>query len=143
MNRIFSFLCGLAAFLMVLSACDSVNQEERAMQTAQKYYEQLFQGDVKSFVEGSLVGYDTVPSVYKSQLMINAKMYVERLQQEHQGVDSVKALRAQLDTIKIKGKGSEVETVIAQTFLCLQFADSTKEEIVVPMVLKDDIWYLR
>jgi len=143
MNKVFSILCGFVVSLAVLSACDSVNQEERAMQTAQKYYEQLFQGDIKSFVEGSLVGYDTVPSVYKSQMMINAKMYVERLQQEHHGVDSVKALRAQLDTIKL-GKGADgKEVVIAQTFLCLQFADSTKEEIVVPMVLKDDLWYLR
>ena len=135
---------------ILLMACSSpeVNQEERAMTTAQKYYEQLVQGDYNSFVEGSLMGQDSVPEAYKSQMLLNARMFMERMQKEHDGISSVKALRAKVDTIwagvkSASGDPAAIKEVVAQAYLSLGFADSSKEEIVVPMVLKNDIWYLR
>jgi hypothetical protein len=41
------------------------------------------------------------------------------------------------------GDPAAIKEVVAQAYLSLGFADSSKEEIVVPMVLKNDIWYLR
>ncbi len=138
---------------ILLMACSSpeVSQEERAMTTAQKYYEQLVAGDYNSFVEGSLMGQDSVPEVYKSQMLLNTRMFIERMQKEHDGIKSVKALRAKVDTIKagvsggaeVSGDPDAIKEIVAQAFLSLGFADSTKEEIVVPMVFKNDIWYLR
>ena len=131
---------------MILAACSSeVSQEKRALATAQKYYEQLVAGDYNSFVEGSLMGQDSVPEVYKSQMLLNAQMFMERMQTEHRGIKSVKPLRATVDTIKLRvaNEPEVVKEIVAQAYLSLGFADSTKEEIVVPMVLKNDIWYIR
>lgn len=134
---------GVALSLIGMAACSSdVNQEERAMITAQKYYEQLVAGNYEGFVEGTINSQDSLPADYKEQLVLNAKMYVERMQNEHQGIRSVKALRAQVDTLKANNS-DEILAITARAFVALGFADSTKEEILVPMVLKDDVWYLR
>ena len=136
-------------FCMLLMACTSeISQEQRAMTTAQKYYEQLAAGDYNSFVEGSLMGQDSVPETYKSQMLLNAQMFVERMQKEHNGIKSVKAMRAKVDTIKsgvlgVSDEPDAIKEIVAQAYLSLGFADSSKEEIVVPMVFKDDVWYLR
>ena len=137
---------GFFISFMILAACSSeVSQEKRALTTAQKYYEQLVAGDYNSFVEGSLMGQDSVPEVYKSQMLLNAQMFMERMQTEHRRIKSVKPLRATVDTIKLRvaNEPEAVKEIVAQAYLSLGFADSTKEEIVVPMVLKNDIWYIR
>jgi hypothetical protein len=145
MRKHLAFL-GFFISFMILAACSSeVSQEKRALTTAQKYYEQLVAGDYNSFVEGSLMGQDSVPEVYKSQMLLNAQMFMERIQTEHRGIKSVKPLRATVDTIKFRvaNEPEAVKEIVAQAYLSLGFADSTKEEIVVPMVLKNDIWYIR
>ena len=134
---------GVALSMIGVAACSSdVRQEERAMITAQKYYEQLVAGHYEGFVEGTMISQDTLPAGYKEQLVLNAKMYVERTQNEHQGIRSVKAMRAQVDTLKANNS-DEIVAITARAFVALGFADSTKEEILVPMVLKNDVWYLR
>lgn len=136
-------LFGVALSLIGVAACSSdVNQEERAMTTAQKYYEQLIAGDYEGFVEGTLNSQDSLPADFKEQLVLNAKMYVERMQKEHDGIRSVKALRAEVDTLKAHNS-DEIAAITARAFVSLGFADSTKEEVLVPMVLKDNVWYLR
>ena len=136
-------LLGVALSLIGVVACSpEIKQEERAMATAQKYYEQLVAGDYEGFVAGTINSQDTLPADYKEQLVLNAKMYVERMQNEHQGIRSVKAMRAQVDTLKAHNS-DEIEAITARAFVALSFADSTKEEILVPMVLKNDVWYLR
>lgn len=136
-------ILGVALSLIGVTACSSdVKQEERAMTTAQKYYEQLVAGDYEGFVEGAINSQDSLPADYKEQLVLNAKMYVERMQNEHQGIRSVKAMRAQVDTLKANNS-DEIVAITARAFVALGFADSTKEEVLVPMVLKDDVWYLR
>ena len=136
-------ILGVALSMIGVTACSSdVKQEERAMTTAQKYYEQLVAGDYEGFVEGTINSQDSLPADYKEQLVLNAKMYVERMQNEHQGIRSVKAMRAQVDTLKANNS-DEIVAITARAFVALGFADSTKEEVLVPMVLKDDVWYLR
>ena len=136
-------ILGVALSLIGVTACSSDDkQEERAMTTAQKYYEQLVAGDYEGFVEGAINSQDSLPADYKEQLVLNAKMYVERMQNEHQGIRSVKAMRAQVDTLKANNS-DEIVAITARAFVALGFADSTKEEVLVPMVLKDDVWYLR
>ena len=51
-------------------------------------------------------------------------------------------LQNQVDTLKANNS-DEMLAITARAFVALGFADSTKEEILVPMVLKDDVWYLR
>ena len=136
-------ILGVILSLMGVAACSSdVSQEQRAMTTAKKYYEQLVAGDYEGFVESTVISQDSLPADYKEQLVLNAKMYMERMQDEHHGIRSVKAIRAQVDTLKAPGS-DEIGVITAQAYISLGFADSTKEEVLVPMVLKDDVWYLR
>ena len=56
-----------------------------------------------------------------------------QLKDDHSGLAAVQAISAKTDTARHVGRA----------FLMLCFADSTKEEIVVPMVLHDGNWYLK
>ena len=59
--------------------------------------------------------------------------YMGQLKDDHSGLAAVQAISAKTDTARHVGRA----------FLMLCFADSTKEEIVVPMVLHDGNWYLK
>lgn len=115
-------------------SCNGPSDEALAAQAAKTYYDQLLQGDYASFVAGTN-GYDSVPGYYKEQLMTGMKQFLAQQKAEHVGIDSVVPLRAKVDTV---GKNT-----IAKAFLKLCYADSTKEEIVVPMIKRNDVWYMR
>lgn len=106
--------------------------EDVALNAAKAYYDQLLHGDYDAFVDGSLHG-DSVSGTYRRQLVLNAKMFIEKQQKEHKGIDSVSMLRATADTLHHT----------ANAFMAFCYADSTKEEVVVPMIEKNGIWYLR
>lgn len=74
-----------------------------------------------------------LPPGYQEQLVANAKMYVVQQQEAHKGIVRVKALDARADTSR----------QVANVFLNLTFGDRTTEEIVVPMVEKKGVWYMR
>lgn len=134
---------GWVSFLLLFSACsEEVKQEDIALQAAKVYYEQLLQGDYNAFVEGSLQG-DTVPAAYKSQLLLNAQMYIEQQNEAHKGIKTIEPLRAACDTMHVTIANKDSMIVTANAFLALTYADSTREEIVVPMINKNSIWYLK
>ena len=121
--------------LALLAACSSkeeVKQEELALQAAKTYYDQLLQGDCDSFLEGTLQG-DSLPPAYRDQLLLNTQMYLEKQRKNHGGISEVRTLSAKLDNAKQE----------AEAFLSVVYADSTKERILVPMLKKDGIWYMR
>lgn len=122
----------LSGLLAASCRKEEVKPEDVALQAAKAYYDQLLQGDYAAYVDGTLKG-DSVPPAYRRQLTLNMQMYVERQKAEHKGISKVEALRATPDTAS--------HTVNA--FLFVTYADSTKEEIVVPMVEKNGVWYLR
>ena len=123
--------------LCLLSCSKTAENHEAdiALQTAKAYYDQLLAGDYNAFVEGSLHG-DSVPADYKEQLILNAKMFIEQQNDEHQGIEKIEANRASCDSTKS-------EQVNAVTFLTVFYKDGSKEEISVPMIRKGTIWYLR
>ena len=125
--------------LVTIACSKEVNQEEYALQAAKAYYDQLVQGNYDAIVEGTWRN-DSLPQDYKEQLSLNIQQYLENIQKEHKGINHVEALRAKCDTLKTANDSS---IVTAEAFLALCFNDSTREEIVVPMVHNADIWYLR
>lgn len=128
--------------LTLFSSCsnkDGMKQEDVALQTAKAYYDQLVNGDYATFVDGTLQN-DSIPEDYKAQLILNMQMYIEQQNKAHQGIARVEALRATCDSVKLP---NDSIIITAQAFLALCFKDSMREEIVVPMVKKNDIWYLR
>lgn len=136
MKKTLLFAISIAAFGAVMSgcSCNGPSDEALAVQAAKAYYDQLLQGDYASFVEGTN-GYDSVPGYYKEQLLTGMKQFLAQQKAEHVGIDSVVPLRAKVDTVG--------NNTVAKAFLKLCYADSTKEEIVVPMIKRNDVWYMR
>ena len=103
-----------------------------ASQAAKVYYDQLLHGDYAAFVDGMNMN-DTVVPAYREQLITNMKMYLGQQKKEHMGIKEVKALRAVRDSVNNK----------VDAFLLFCFNDSTKEQVVVPMIEKDGAWIMR
>lgn len=118
---------------MLLSfSCSRRDGAEVAGRVAKQYYEGLLRGDYDGFVDGTWQA-EPIPAGYRSQLVDNAKMFVERQQQEHRGILEVRVANAEVDA----------QPSLANVFLVFCYGDSTAEEVLVPMVQHDGIWYLR
>ena len=117
--------------LLAASSCSPAkpqNPNELAVRAAKVYYDYLIAGNFEAYVDGFYR-----PGSYREQLIVNAKQYMGQLKDDHSGLAAVQAISAKTDTARHVGRA----------FLMLCFADSTKEEIVVPMVLHDGNWYLK
>ena len=99
---------------------------------AKGYYDLLLEGKYEEYVAGFNQPY-CIPRGYHEQLLLNAQMYVEQQQEEHKGMAKVDVLNAKADTARH----------VADVFLQVAFGDSTKEQIVVPMVEVKGEWKMR
>ena len=78
-------------------------------------------------------GADGYPESYRQQLVINAKQYMAGMRTRHSGVSDIVVTRAETDTL---GGYTNV-------FMLITFADSIREEIVVPMVKRGNEWKMK
>ena len=74
-----------------------------------------------------------IPEGYRQQLVLNAKMFVEQQKDEHRGIKDFQVLDAKADTAHH----------VADVYLTVTYGDSTKEQIVVPMVEVENKWKMR
>ena len=122
-----------------LAACGSATKEELASLAAKGYYDHLIHGEYEQFYEG--MDQRTLPdgttlsdeAVYRSQMLDNLRQFMARQAQEHRGVLEVRVSNATTDTVQ----------QLTNVFLVLCFADSTNEEIVVPMVERHGAWRMK
>ena len=125
--------------LAVLAACGSATKEELASLAAKGYYDHLIHGEYEQFYEGMdqrTLSDGTALSdeaVYRSQMLDNLRQFMARQAQEHRGVLEVRVSNATTDTVQ----------QLTNVFLVLCFADSTNEEIVVPMVERHGAWRMK
>ena len=125
--------------LAVLAACGSATKEELASLAAKGYYDHLIHGEYEQFYEGmdqrTLSDGTTLSdeAVYHSQMLDNLRQFMARQAQEHRGVLEVRVSNATTDTVQ----------QLTNVFLVLCFADSTNEEIVVPMVERHGAWRMK
>ncbi len=129
-------VCRILLFGMVLSlvACgpSADDAAEVAGRTAKLYYEGLLEGKYDEFVAGMDRHLDGAEN-YDTQLKANARMFVSRMEKAHQGIASLEVSRV-----------SYCDSAhVANVFMQIHFADSTKEQIVVPMVERDNVWLMR
>ena len=118
---------------LLMAGCkEGPKPDDVAGQTALLYYEQLLQGKYGDFVD-AFHRADSIPESYRQQLIDNAKMFIAQQREEHLGIDSVRLVRAQADTARHA----------ANAYLMLCFKDSTREEIVVPLVEHHGVWMMK
>lgn len=99
---------------------------------AKGYYDLLLEGKYNDFVAGYNQP-NRIPKGYHEQLLLNARMFMEQLQEEHKGLAGIHVLHAKADTARH----------VADVFLQMVYGDSTKEQVVVPMVLVRGDWKMR
>ena len=88
--------------------------------------------DYEGFLRGKVTS-DSLPDDYRAQLLTSYKQYKQTLDEMHGGVASVTISNTRNDSLM----------QMMQAFLLLHFKDSTKEEIIVPMVLEGAEWKMR
>ncbi|WP_232369903.1 MULTISPECIES: hypothetical protein [Prevotella] len=131
MRKLFYIVCGILT--VAFTSCrKEIDPADIAAQTARQYYDYLIHGNYEAYVEG-LDKPDRIPDDYKKQLLLNARMFMEQQQKEHHGIHRVSVANADADTAR----------KVARVFLLLSYGDSTREQVYVPMVMRDGIWYLR
>lgn len=117
-----------AAVLLLLVACNNLNTHEAARKAAVGYYDMLVRGDYEAFVGGYAYA-DSLPEDYRSQLVdaVAQTMHEGQMQQ----LCGVEAL------------DDEMADSTATVLLLLTFADSTREQIQLPLVLLKDGWRMQ
>ena len=128
--------CGYLLLLITLMLCACSEQqqtpEQMAGQAAQLYYDRLLAGDTEGFLSGK-ADVDSLPTDYRVQLLKACEQYKQQLDALHGGVASVTVSNVRNDSLQ----------QMMQAFLLLNFKDSTKEEIIVPMVQRGVEWKMR
>lgn len=115
-----------------VASCENPTPEEMASLAAKGYYEHLAAGEYDAYLQG-VAGCDSAPEDYVAQLRLGAQQYVQRCHQLHRGISEVRVSSVKADsTLRC-----------TQVFLLLSFADSTHEEVCVPMVEQNGKWRMR
>ncbi len=127
----------LCLFFVVLAALGSCKKEapdagQLAAVAAKGYYDLLLEGKYQDFVAG-IRQRGKIPQGYHDQLVLNARMFMEQQEKEHKGIARVDVLKANADTARH----------VANVFLSFVYGDSTKEQVVVPMVEDHGEWRMR
>ena len=124
--------------IVLLAACggstaeSDLTPEEEASHTARRLYQALYQGDCETFLDSRLTAGE-MPTSYRKAMLTNLKQHVAKTRDMHRGVGSIEVSHAVM--------GSTLH--IMQVLLILNYADATKEEIVVPMVESNGEWKMK
>lgn len=123
-------------FSFSLSSCKeekpATPQEQIAGRAAVQYYGYLQHRDFPAFVDGTYFG-KPIPKEYRALLEKNAENFVHDQDSLRRGIKSVKFSRANLMN----------DTTLAAVYLNISFGDSTTEEVLVPMIKRKDVWYMK
>lgn len=119
-------------FLLALIACSGPTPEEMASLAAKGYYDHLVKGEYELFLEGK-DGADSLPDDYREQLLASYKQFMALQHNDHHGIREVRISNAKTDSTQN----------YINVFLVLCFGDSTNEEVVVPMVERNNSWRMK
>ena len=126
----------MSLLVMAMTAVACAPKADDAAQvagrTAKLYYDALLGGRYEEFVAG-IDGHLGKQEDYDRQLAANARRFMDRQKEAHQGV-------ASFAVVKVECADS---AHAANVFLQVCYADSTREQIVVPMVEREGVWLMR
>ena len=126
-------VAAIVAAVFLLSRCEKRDLGAEATQAAVDSYRLLLAGDYDGYTS-NVFGADRMHPDYRSQMVEAYKQFIGQQKDEHGGILSVKPVNAKLE--------SEKDSLV-NVFMMLCFADSTNEEIVVPMVCRHGRWKMR
>ena len=132
MRRLIYAVMLVAMVAIVGCSKKEVKDNKAAATFAKGYYERLIEGNYEGYVD-ALNYPDSIPSGYRSQLVLNAKLFAEKQKGLHGGWVAVEIADCDVDDA----------SSTAQVILNLCYADSTREKVVVPMVERGGSWYIR
>ena len=119
--------------LLLLAACSKPTPEQQAINTVLESYEGLLQGDYETFLNNR-AGMDIIPDSYREQLLVSYKQFIAQQRKAHQDIVELQPMRTELDSIQH----------LMLVYLQVIYADSAKEEIVVPMIENDEgMWMMK
>lgn len=118
--------------LMGFTSCGEASREDKAKEAAQEYYQALLEGDYQAFLNGR-AHMDSIPDSFREQLLTAFKQFMRQQEEAHQGVVSFVPTRAEDDSL----------LQVMQVFMMVNYGDSTREEIVVPMVEHQGKWMMK
>ena len=123
------------ALLLALTAVachrDGLSREERrARRAAEQFYEWLQKGRVDKFV-GHIAYADSMSDGYRAEMCDLVAEHLAALEQQHGKLTSVRAV------------GQTVADDRAHVYLQLSFADSTSEEVGLPLVKVESKWLMQ
>ena len=128
-------LYALFLAVLLLSSCSEKKETDHGAigaEAAKHYYENLISGKYKQFLEGMNLP-DKLPESYERQMLENFKAFAKRQDKQRKGIKKVS-----IRSVKFFAKDST-----ASAFLLLHYGDSTTEEVVVPMLKRRGLWYMR
>ena len=105
-----------------------------AAEAAKEIYDSLRNGGYEYFTDMTYRN-GRIPENYRKQLVMNSKMFLFQMQKDHGGIHDIQIVDCRTDSAR--------SSVDANAFLLLCFNDSTKEEVVVPMVKIGEKWMMR
>lgn len=127
------FILPFSLFLLLFLSCSEKHEETDVVGAAAKqYYNYLIVGNYEAFVDGQYHR-DSISLQYREQLIANAKMFIAQQRREHRG----------LYEVQVKKTSVNEKAHSADAFLVFVYGDSTREEVLVPMVEHKGLWYLR
>lgn len=129
------YLCLAFLILFALAGCKEeqpVDEGKLAAHAAKTYYDYLLHGKEESFFEGMDMP-KRLPANYKAQMILGLKSLKERWKNEDKKLTDCSILRNEF-----REKDST-----AVVFLNLHFSDKTSEQIVVSMIKRKGLWYMR
>ena len=134
----FAAVCSMILTVMLLGCtakepAPAPDEGIQAGAVALKCYKALY---IEDRAETFLLGHANTGSLspeHRQQLLQLYSQHVLKVNRQHGGVKSIDFSRAERDTA----------LNVMQVFLKMTFANATNEEVVVPMVLTNDKWYMK
>ncbi len=125
-------LTSIAIMLLLFASCSSdlSKEQRRVRKAAEKCYEYLQDGKYEKFV-GEIAYADSMSEDYRSQMVDLIKEFAASEELRHGKLMKVEAI------------GEDIKDSLAQVYLQISYADSTSEEVGVPMVKIGKRWKMQ
>ncbi len=126
-------LCLTLLFCLLFASCrKDVMSEKVAEKVATQYFSYLLSGDYETYVG---VSYREIPlpEGVQDELVDNLKMWAAEQEKARQGIR-----KAEVKEVEVNPTDST-----ANVFMTITYGNDTQEIILLPLIMKGGLWYVR